>query len=75
MPTKYMHTMDGRPAFFSRADKLIFFAGGRQRIRLADSLNQIREEQKICRERELIVIRSFFRYDYVLVDVPDRSKP
>lgn len=48
MTTKYMHTIDGRPAAFqARYNSIYFLSKHQQAAPLADSLRQIRREQKI----------------------------
>ncbi len=80
--TMYMHTLDGQPASFQtngvRLGAWLAFIGGRNRIKLANSLHQIRDERNraadSCAEGNpgnpsagLEYIR---RCGYVLVEVP-----
>lgn len=45
MSVKYMHTLDGKPATFTDGERVVFSS----RIKLADSLKQIRREQFISK--------------------------
>lgn len=42
---KYLHLINGKPAYFSEKHRLLLLAQRHDRIRLADSLDQIRREQ------------------------------
>ena len=67
--TMYMHTLDGEPAAFYPYDGLVLLPRPPQRIALADSLRQLRKEQKI--DREIMNGKLNAPYlDYVLVKVP-----
>lgn len=46
--TKFMHTIDGRPAFYDHEEQ-ICFAVRRRAIPLAKDLNQIKREQRASR--------------------------
>jgi hypothetical protein len=49
MTKKYMHTLDGKPAFFEPKQKQIFFAcrGSYNAVRLVDSVAEIHRNEKI----------------------------
>lgn len=74
---KYMHTLDERPASFddSRGAYIHFAGGGRNHpIKLADSLRQIRREQRAAqRENKRRAIRGVEwkpdRYGYARVEI------
>lgn len=65
---RYMHTLNGVPANFYERDGVCFSA---KAIKLADSLKQIRMEQKKCQEMRRKKGRSpdSFLYGYVTVQV------
>lgn len=71
--TMYMHTLEGKPASFSeyRGEPYIHFVGGRTRVKLATSRQQIRREQ--ARARDAARPSHWADadlYGYVLVEVP-----
>lgn len=76
--TMYMHTLDGEPASYeecSDGSPHIYFVGGRNKVKLATSLRQIRREQEASMEaaRESQYGTEWAdseRYGYVLVEVP-----
>lgn len=57
MPTKYMHTIDGKPAQWS--GEQIVFPYSRGSVRLVDSLRLIRRHQLLTEE-----FRMSRRFDY-----------
>jgi hypothetical protein len=66
MSARYMHTMDGQPAQFEARGKggcLVYC--GRQCLRLARSLRQIRHEQMLSRQHYGERDTAF--YGYVLI--------
>lgn len=64
MKTKYMHTLDRRPAYYDKGNQVVF-AGFRTRITLADSLKQIRAEQEASRQwRKAKGYDAFSEYGY-----------
>lgn len=65
--TKYMHTLDGRPASYTEwnGEPYLYLCGGRNRVILADSLAQIKREQRSAAYHDL----GNSRYGYVLVYV------
>jgi hypothetical protein len=72
----YMHTLDGKPASFSTIwGPSIYFVGGRNRLRLVDSLRHLRMEQRWARAAAAkhpgtAIWSDPARYGYVLVEVP-----
>ena len=66
--TKYMHLLSGKPATFF--DGQLLFTGGRSRVKLCDSLKEIRRQQK--QSRKYRVDRNYddcMIAGYVLVDI------
>lgn len=49
MPLKYMHTMNGKPAYFCPEEGEIFFAarGRFNAVRLVDSVTQIHRNERV----------------------------
>lgn len=64
--TKYMHTLNGQPAEFYEPHGIVCFNS--RRIKLVDSLAQIRREQKRSIEN-VPIERGAFRHGYVTVKV------
>jgi hypothetical protein len=71
----YLHTIDSRPAFFDVHQICFSMRGGYTRTaqRLADSLAQIRAEQKASNAWRVVMGYSThsFKYGYVRVRLPD----
>lgn len=84
-PFKYMHTLDGRPAFFVKQDatggQICFSYLGkysRPAVPLVDSLAQIRREQQATlrwRREQGLTVRELSDYSYVRVAVPKHPHP
>ena len=80
--TMYMHTLDGQPASFQAIERAgiayLAMIGGRNKIKLAGSLHQVRDEwnraAESCAEEEPGNPRAGLEYirrcGYVLVEVP-----
>ena len=63
--TRYMHTLEGQPATFYKNSGVCFT---HKRIRLANSLRQIRREQAACKAmRAEEGAGNDFKYGYVTV--------
>ena len=46
--TKYIHTIDGHPAIYRKNEQIVFLGGRALKVsEMADSLEQIREEQRL----------------------------
>jgi len=72
MVTKYMHTIDGMPAYFEEGGQICHMAHYGKANPLADSLKQIRREQKTSvkyRCEELGVDEDGTKYGYRRVAV------
>jgi len=68
MKTKYLHTIDGHPAWFN--GEQICFASPRKPLFLADSLQQLRKEQLAAKHhRASKGFPLFFKYGFVVVKV------
>jgi hypothetical protein len=45
---KYMHTLDGRPAYYNPGEQIYFAMRGKcQAVRLVDTLKEIHRQQKL----------------------------
>ena len=65
MTTRYMHTLDGKPATYNpNSGGYIHFVGGRNKARLENSLEVIRQQQKNDAKTAL----HNAQYGYVLVE-------
>lgn len=55
MKSKYMHTLDGQPAYFDPKEKQIFFAGlaKHNAVRLVGSVNRIQHDEKTSAETRM----------------------
>ncbi len=76
--TKYMHTLNGKPASFFGGEQICFAGDRGGKIKLVNSLKQIRKEQKITKKfREKMGWDDYHEwdYDYALVenDVKERQ--
>ncbi len=76
MPIKYMHTLDGKPAFFEPKQKQIFFAtrGSYNAVRLVDSVKEIHRNEKASlksRKAEFGEQESNWEMGWVNVQVPN----
>lgn len=71
MAVKYMHLIDGKPAYFLPKHKYICYADSRSIVPLADSLHQIRREQRLSlqTQRELDASWTADHYGYCRVRV------
>lgn len=74
--TMYMHTLDGKPAYYHVRTRRIYFTTRSQTAPLASSLRQIQREQRralqtIREEMPCAPLRDYSRnYGYVRVLVP-----
>ena len=68
--TKYMHTLNGKPANIDPWG-LALFAGGRNRVELRDTLKEIRKDQQRARRYDSRQGRDGrgWKHGYVLVRV------
>jgi hypothetical protein len=74
--TMYMHTLNGKPAYFAGKQVVFALQGGstRTQMPLARSLAQIRREQQAsARWRAKNLFGAAFMYSYVRVSVPLKS--
>lgn len=67
MTTYYLHTLDGKPAFFN--GEYIHFSNGERGGQLATSLQQIRREQELSNALYGYRDDDLERYGYVRVRV------
>ena len=61
-----MHIMDGRPAFFDKEDKCIYFSDHIDLEKLPKYLHQIKKEQEIEKQNDEKAYRTFY-YSYIIV--------
>jgi hypothetical protein len=70
MATKYLHTIDAKPAMYVSGEQICFRPFYGKAYPLADSLDQIRKEQKASlKYREECGFASDAKYDYVRIYV------
>jgi len=71
MATKYLHTLDGKPAYFD-GWQIVFATKFGKAAPMAESLQQIRKEQTLTvrnRERKFGVEKMSFKYEYTRINV------
>ena len=66
----YIHTLNGKPAYFSKVEKQIYYHSCfRNNIHPASSLKQIKEEQILAKRHDVIYVERSSRvtiiYNYV----------
>jgi hypothetical protein len=77
----YMHTLDGKPAYYDSEYKMVFFLGNLQRPKddtLVTSLNKIRRQQNTSRRTRLNLHiddnNDTFKYGYARLTISEQSR-